>query len=73
MISSYYIVNKRKIKVDDLFRGNRESVYWYTWGINWRAPIAVSMPLRLDQKCHYQTVNLQCLAHADLFFFDSGH
>ncbi|KAL6246430.1 hypothetical protein RBB50_006666 [Rhinocladiella similis] len=40
MISSYYIVNKRKIKVDDLFRGNRESVYWYTWGINWRAPIA---------------------------------
>ncbi|KAK7900658.1 hypothetical protein LTR67_002942 [Exophiala xenobiotica] len=40
MISSYYIVNKRKIKVDDLFRGNKSSVYWYTWGINWRAPVA---------------------------------
>jgi len=43
MISSYYIVNRRKIKVDDLFRGDKSSVYWYTWGINWRAPVAVGL------------------------------
>lgn len=42
MISSYYVVNRQKIKVDDLYIGDKTSIYWYTWGINWRAPIAVS-------------------------------
>jgi len=42
MISSYYIVNKQKINVDDLFVGNEQSIYWYTYGINWRALVAVS-------------------------------
>lgn len=40
MISSYFIVNKRKINVDDLFVGDRNSIYWCTWGIDWRAVIA---------------------------------
>jgi NCS1 family nucleobase:cation symporter-1 len=40
MISSYYIVNRQKINVDDLFHGDRRSIYWFTWGINWRAPVA---------------------------------
>ncbi|KAF8851032.1 NCS1 nucleoside transporter family protein [Acephala macrosclerotiorum] len=40
MISSYFVINKRKINVDDLFVGNKASVYWYTWGIKWRAIIA---------------------------------
>lgn len=40
MISSYFIINKRKIKVDDLFVGSDSSIYWYTWGINWRAAVA---------------------------------
>ena len=40
MISSYFIVNKQKIKVDDLYYGDKTSVYWYTWGINWRAVVA---------------------------------
>lgn len=40
MITSYLIVHKQKIDVDDLFVGNKASVYWYTWGINWRAPVA---------------------------------
>lgn len=42
MISSYYIVNRQKILVDDLYHGDKMSIYWYTFGINWRAPIAVS-------------------------------
>ncbi|KIW87755.1 uncharacterized protein Z519_11729 [Cladophialophora bantiana CBS 173.52] len=40
MISSYYIVHRQKIKVDDLYRGDKTSIYWYTCGINWRAPVA---------------------------------
>ncbi|CZR69975.1 related to uracil permease [Phialocephala subalpina] len=40
MISSYFVINKRKINVDDLFDGSKTSVYWYTWGINWRAIVA---------------------------------
>lgn len=41
MIASYLFVNHRKIKVPDLFVGNEESIYWYTYGINWRATVAV--------------------------------
>jgi NCS1 family nucleobase:cation symporter-1 len=44
MISSYFIVNKRKINIDDLFVGNKNSIYWYSWGINWRAIVAAGTP-----------------------------
>ncbi|KAJ5720108.1 Allantoin permease [Penicillium malachiteum] len=37
MISSYFVINRQKIKVDDLYIGNSTSIYWYTWGVNWRA------------------------------------
>lgn len=47
MISSYFIVNRRKINVDDLFVGNRQSIYWHSWGVNWRAIVAVSCILFL--------------------------
>ncbi|OLN87315.1 Uracil permease 2 [Colletotrichum chlorophyti] len=40
MISSYLIVNKRKINVDDLYRDGSESIYWFSYGCNWRAPVA---------------------------------
>nr|XP_036579909.1 ncs1 nucleoside transporter family protein [Colletotrichum truncatum]KAF6787665.1 ncs1 nucleoside transporter family protein [Colletotrichum truncatum] len=40
MISSYLVVNKRKINVDDLYRGDLESIYWFSYGCNWRAPVA---------------------------------
>uniref|UniRef100_A0A093VJ29 Allantoin permease n=1 Tax=Talaromyces marneffei PM1 TaxID=1077442 RepID=A0A093VJ29_TALMA len=40
MISSYLVVNQRKIKVPDLFIGNKNSIYWYTYGVNWRAVVA---------------------------------
>jgi nucleobase:cation symporter-1, NCS1 family len=47
MISSYYVVNKQKINIDHLFVGNSESIYWFSAGINWRAPIAVSPSLHV--------------------------
>ncbi|KAH8652640.1 NCS1 nucleoside transporter family protein [Tricladium varicosporioides] len=40
MISSYFIVNKKRINVDDLFVGNKDSIYWFTWGVDWRAVVA---------------------------------
>ncbi|KAJ5784738.1 Allantoin permease [Penicillium pulvis] len=39
MIASYFVVNKGKIKVEDLFVGDSSSIYWYTWGVDWRAVI----------------------------------
>ncbi|RDW82878.1 NCS1 nucleoside transporter family protein-2 [Coleophoma crateriformis] len=40
MISSYFVVNRCKINVDDLFLGNSQSTYWFTYGVDWRAIIA---------------------------------
>ncbi|EEP81449.1 predicted protein [Uncinocarpus reesii 1704] len=40
MISSWFVVNKRKIKIEDLFVGNSSSIYWCTLGVDWRAVIA---------------------------------
>lgn len=40
MVSSYVIVTKQKMNIDDLYVGNKDSLYWYNSGINWRAPIA---------------------------------
>ncbi|KAK7417789.1 hypothetical protein QQZ08_011485 [Neonectria magnoliae] len=40
MVASYLIVSKQKLNIDDMYRGNPRSVYWYTRGVNWRAPIA---------------------------------
>lgn len=44
MIASYFFVNKGKIKVEDLFIGDSSSIYWYTWGVDWRAVVGVSVP-----------------------------
>jgi NCS1 family nucleobase:cation symporter-1 len=43
MVGSYYLVHRRKLEVDSLYRGDSSSIYWYTRGINWRAPVAVSI------------------------------
>jgi NCS1 family nucleobase:cation symporter-1 len=43
MISSYYFVHRQKIKVDDLYHGDRSSIYWYTFGIDWRCVVAWMM------------------------------
>lgn len=40
MITSFYVTNRQKINIDDLYVGSSRSIYWYTIGVNWRAPIA---------------------------------
>ncbi|WPA99492.1 uncharacterized protein RHO25_004110 [Cercospora beticola] len=37
LVTDFWIVRKRLIKMDDLYRGNSASIYWYYKGFNWRA------------------------------------
>lgn len=46
MTAHYVLVAKNKMKVEDLYRADKSSIYWYSYGVNWRAPITVrSHPL----------------------------
>lgn len=45
LISDYFLVRKQKLRVDDLYVGNEDSVYWYFEGFNWRAFTAWVMGL----------------------------
>ncbi|KAE8317974.1 permease for cytosine/purines, uracil, thiamine, allantoin-domain-containing protein [Aspergillus transmontanensis] len=42
MIASYFAVMRRKMKIEDLFpcHADAKGIYWYTYGVNWRAPVA---------------------------------
>ncbi|KAM4066228.1 purine-cytosine permease family protein [Hirsutella rhossiliensis] len=40
MTAHYLVVCKRKLKVEDLYRGDAGSIYWYWHGFNWRAVAA---------------------------------
>lgn len=53
MVSSYFLVNRKKLCIDDMYRGGKQGIYWYTWGVNWRAPVAVSIGPRssLTEAC----------------------
>ncbi|KXT17659.1 hypothetical protein AC579_9041 [Pseudocercospora musae] len=40
LVTDFWIVRKRLLKMDDLYRGNSDSIYWYWRGFNPRAFIA---------------------------------
>ncbi|KAF2138171.1 uncharacterized protein K452DRAFT_291218 [Aplosporella prunicola CBS 121167] len=40
MVSSYLLVHRQKINVDHLYIGDRTSIYWFTYGTNWRTIVA---------------------------------
>ena len=40
--ASYFVLYKQRIKVSDLYK-LRGSIYWYTYGVNWRAVVSVSV------------------------------
>ena len=48
LIADFWVVRKQKLKIPDLYE--EHGIYWYTWGINWRAyavffvSISISMP-----------------------------
>lgn len=44
MLADYWILRKRRLDLAGLY-GKKGSVYWYTWGFNWRAVLAFALAL----------------------------
>ena len=40
MLADYLIVRKRTLKIESLYVGNSQSIYWYHFGCHWRAALA---------------------------------
>ncbi|KAI1628212.1 NCS1 family nucleobase:cation symporter-1 [Exophiala viscosa] len=40
MLADYHVIRRRKLKLNDLYTGDSSSIYWFTNGVNWRAPVA---------------------------------
>ncbi|PGH13753.1 hypothetical protein AJ79_03452 [Helicocarpus griseus UAMH5409] len=40
MLADYFLIRRRKLKLDDLYTGDVEGIYWYWRGFNWRALVA---------------------------------
>lgn len=52
MMAHYVLLSKGKMKVEDLYRADKSSIYWFSHGVNWRAPVAVS-PFRSSLPAPY--------------------
>ena len=42
LIAHYFVLQSQRIKVSDLYKTGQTSIYWYNFGVNWRAIVAVS-------------------------------
>ncbi|KID93390.1 allantoin permease, partial [Metarhizium majus ARSEF 297] len=40
LLAHYFVVQKRRIKVSDLYTLDPQGIYWYTCGVNWRSVLA---------------------------------
>ncbi|CAM1505876.1 Fc.00g115130.m01.CDS01 [Cosmosporella sp. VM-42] len=40
LVAHYFLIQKRRIKVSDLYCIGSNSIYWYTGGVNWRSIVA---------------------------------
>lgn len=40
LIFDYFLVRRGELHTGDMYRGNKTSAYWYTFGFNWRAIFA---------------------------------
>lgn len=40
MLADYHLVRRHKLKLNDLYRGDSSSIYWFRHGVNWRAFVA---------------------------------
>jgi NCS1 family nucleobase:cation symporter-1 len=46
-VAYYFVLNRERIKVADLYRLKSQSIYWFSYGLNWRAVVAVCVALPL--------------------------
>ncbi|ORY77985.1 NCS1 family nucleobase:cation symporter-1 [Leucosporidium creatinivorum] len=40
MLADYFVVRKQTLKMEDLYIGSADSIYWFDFGFNWRALVA---------------------------------
>ncbi|KGQ00857.1 hypothetical protein PAAG_12485 [Paracoccidioides lutzii Pb01] len=40
MLADYHLIRRHKLKLNDLYTGDANGIYWYWHGVNWRAPVA---------------------------------
>ena len=43
LVGDYLVVRRRRVKVEDLYRGGPSSIYWYSRGFNWRTLVAFGL------------------------------
>lgn len=42
IVAHYFFLQHQRIRVPDLYKLGKQSIYWYNWGVNWRSVVAVS-------------------------------
>lgn len=40
LCTHFYIIQKRRFAIPDLYEGSSKSAYWFTYGVNWRTVVA---------------------------------
>jgi len=62
MISDYWIVRRRKIKLSDLYHGRKDGVFFFWHGVNWRSYLELSRTGRRPQKmCMHESLVVICI------------
>lgn len=55
-LADYYTVRKRNLKLTDLYDFSDRSIYWFTYGVNWRAVVAWVMGVWLVMPGYVQHI-----------------
>lgn len=55
-LADYYIIRKRNLKLTDLYDFSERSIYWFTYGVNWRAVVAWGMGVWLVMPGYVQHI-----------------
>lgn len=43
MLSDYHLIRRYKLKLNELYSSDPKGMYWFNFGINWRAIVAFAM------------------------------
>lgn len=62
LVAHYFVVQKCRIKVSDLYTTGKESIYWYSFGLNWRAVVAVRANSLAHPSILYDVAELTCIS-----------
>lgn len=57
-LADYYVIRKRNLKLTDLYNFSDGSIYWFTYGVNWRAVAAWIMGVWLVMPGYIQHIRM---------------